>query len=289
MNELMERYHQTLKRRMSPATYDTERYIVPEFLLFLKGKDVNLSDVNRQILEAWLEFLSSVKNNSPRTLEKKISRIRGFFKWLVDEDKLLVSPVPEKFHNIRPKPRLRKVPDKFSTFVILEQAGNSQRFPLRNRAILELCYSTGLRRSELWSLNVSDVLDDEIRVTGKGNKERIVPPGQKAVKYLNAYIRVERRDIVRRHDPLEKALFLSRDGKRLNKRTYNAILKEQVKSPYGLHSFRHACATHMLKNGANIVVLQKLLGHEKLNTTQQYTRVEVGTLQEMLEECHPRG
>jgi len=183
----------------------------------------------------------------------------------------------------------RVIPDKKATLSVVQAAGRHDTLAVRNRAIIELCYSLGLRRAEIRSLNVRDSRENEVRVIGKGNKERIVPFGKQARKWIDKYIHGERRTVVNRHNPLEEALFVGRGGKRLCLGAYNVILKKQVKSPFRLHSFRHACASHMLENGANIMVIQKLLGHEQLSTTQKYTHVQVEHLEQMLEKCHPRG
>jgi site-specific recombinase XerD len=164
-------------------------------------------------------------------------------------------------------------------------------YPGRNRAILELCYGSGLRRGELHGLNMADVHDSWLRVIGKGNRERMVPLGSKAKMWLNVYIRKERTLLTGKNNPLEEALFLNRFGNRLGLQMYSYIVtyKRPKDAKWTLHSFRHACATHMLENGASIRVIQKMLGHKKLSSTQVYTRVEVSSLKEVLKKYHPRG
>jgi integrase/recombinase XerD len=142
---------------------------------------------------------------------------------------------------------------------------------------------------ELRNLNLSDVLSDSLRIRGKGGKERIVPLGSVAQKWIETYQYGERLQIVKRRNPLEDALFVSERGKRMSTQSYQRIF-HVLNAPKGLslHSLRHACATHMLRNGASVMVLMKLLGHANVSTTQIYTKVDTSDLHRVLDNYHPR-
>jgi len=162
---------------------------------------------------------------------------------------------------------------------------------IRDRAIVECLYSTGMRIGELVQLNVSDVRDDrEILIKGKGNKERIVFLGEYALKSLKRYLEEVRPNLVR--DDKEKALFLSRFGTRLTCRSIERMMEK-----YGImtgkdvspHTIRHSFATHLLENGADLRAVQELLGHSDLSTTQKYTHITLERLKEIYKKTHPRA
>ena len=183
----------------------------------------------------------------------------------------------------------KAVPNKKQAVKFIDTLQEETRFPDRNRAIIELCYGSGLRRGELYGLSLADICGSWLRVIGKGDQERLVPLGGKAKTWINTYIRGERRLLAGKHNPLEEALFLNQYGYRLGIQMYSYLVstRRPVDARWTLHSFRHACATHMLENGASIRVLQKMLGHKKLSSTQIDTRVEVSSLKEVLKKYQP--
>jgi integrase/recombinase XerC len=179
-------------------------------------------------------------------------------------------------------------------FRLLDSIQTDTLLGLRNRAIFEMLYSSGIRVSELAGLNISD-LDFSaavVRVSGKGNRERIVPVGQKALAALNAYrIRLQKKT----GSPTISAgpLFLNRFHKRLSPRSIARILKKLVDTvglltPVSPHALRHTFATHMLDAGADLRAVQELLGHKSLSTTQKYTHVSIDRLMETYDRAHPR-
>jgi integrase/recombinase XerD len=290
MNELVSKYHALYWQRMSATNFDSSKYILFGFVTYLDCVGVtHFGDVTEETMQSWLTYLAEEKKNCAKTKRMKIKWVITFYKWLVVEGYVLRAPIEDDFYRPRLGCGTRPVPTQAVALSIVHAAGNHGIHAIRNRAIVELCYSSGLRRAEIRSLNVRDIGENEVRVIGKGDKERIVPFGKQARKWIDKYIHGERRIVVKRHNPLEEALFIGTGGGRLCLGAYSVILKKQVKSPFGLHSFRHACASHMLENGANIMVIQKLLGHEQLSTTQKYTHVRVEHLEEMLEKWHPRG
>lgn len=225
-----------------------------------------------------------------RTLYNYKQEVKNFFGWLYRNGYLLVNPWDTTLDSKQPPYVTRRIPTVNQTEAILETAGASDMHAARNRAVLEIAYGCGLRRKELWKLNVNDIRDTWLKVKGKGGRERVVPLGEQARKWILFYIAKERNYYLQFNNVYEPALFITRYGTRLGLGSYWYILcKDNLNRTTTLHGLRHACATHMLTNGANIRVLQKLLGHRKLSSTQIYTKVDSSNLKELLKKYHPRG
>lgn len=231
--------------------------------------------------------------NSKSTIARKLSAIRSFFKFLVKRGILQQDPSSAVLTPKQPQP----IPTYLSVddmFRLLDAIETDTLFGKRNRALFETMYSSGLRVSELAGMNVFDldVAGRIIRVVGKGNKERRVPIGRPAIEWIGAYRRklAEEAGISMKEDG---PLFLNKFQKRLSTRSIARILDNMVRccglsvsvSP---HALRHSFATHMLDAGADLKVVQELLGHKSLSTTQRYTHVSVGRLMEAYDKAHPR-
>ncbi len=255
-----------------------------------KGGLAEGNAITREHLLAWrLQFVR--RGLKPYTVQGYVSTVRGFLFWLYREGYLLVNPYPKEWDENRARPSIRRAPSEGKTRAMLERISEKSLCPLRDRAILELAYSSGLRRGELHALSLRDLRGDWLTVRGKGGSERVVPLGATAKAWLVRYLATERTRKAKRFNPHEDALFLSWQGKRLGLQSYSYLVSRHrdPKSDITLHGFRHACATHMLARGASVVVLQKLLGHRKLSTTQIYAQVETESLKRVLDKCHPRG
>jgi integrase/recombinase XerD len=230
---------------------------------------------------------------SDYTQARIISGIKAFYKYLMYED--LISEDPAQ---LLEAPKLgRKLPDTLS-FIEIEQL--LEAIPLsepeghRNRAILEMLYSSGLRVSELTELKKGQVFEDIrfLRMVGKGNKERLVPIGRDALKYLNIY-----REEVRVHQTIAKGheefVFLNRRGKKLTRVMIFLIIKKTAKEAgitknVSPHTFRHSFATHLIEGGADLRAVQEMLGHESIITTGIYTHLDREYLRQVLTDFHPR-
>lgn len=257
--------------------------ILIQFLKQLKEKEVlAFEDIERDFFVSWIA--KTHQSYSQSSINKHLYAIYGFLKWQVNEGYLLTNPFPEELYRQKKPLTIVKSPSKRTVFDAL-QLELKVVYPLRDKAILELLYSTGIRSCELVSLNVADIMSEDIRIIGKGDKERIVPIGATARKAIFEYLQLERPKIIARTGARETSLIVSyHNGKRLSGQGIRAITKKYGLTP---HSLRHACATHMLQNGCGIAVLQKLLGHSDINTTEIYTTVETSDLQKMLREYHP--
>jgi integrase/recombinase XerC len=246
---------------------------------------IKIEKVDRLAIRKYLSFLH--RKNRKSSIARKVSTLRSFYRYLVKEQiipanpaKNVATPKAEK-----PLPTALTVDEAFR---LMESPMENQQ--LRDRAILELLYSSGLRVSELVGLN-RDRLDQElgsVRVMGKGRKERIVPVGKKAMEALNTYLRV--RGNVGANDPV----FVNVRGGRLTSRSIGRLVKKYIQrsgvfrkiSP---HSLRHTFATHLLDAGADIREIQEMLGHASLSTTQRYTHISLGKLMEVYDKAHPRS
>jgi len=239
-------------------------------------------------------FIGSLhQKNKKSTISRKLSSLRSFFKYLMrhgviteNPADLIMTPKQEK-----PIPSYLTVDEMFR---LLDAIQTDTLKGLRSRAIFETLYSCGLRVSELAGLNVQDVDFDQrlVRVVGKGSKERVVPIGKKAIFAITAY-----RKRLKRHTGIEwekdGPLILNQQNGRLSTRSIARILARLVDScglasPVSPHALRHTFATHMLDAGADLRVVQELLGHKSLSTTQKYTHVSIDRLMETYDRAHPR-
>jgi len=253
-------------------------------------------ELNGLMIRGYLGFLH--KKNKKTTIARKLSAIRSFFRYLVKNGIIPENPAdliltPKQEQTI---PVYLPVDDMFR---LLDSIKTDTLLGLRNRAIFETLYSSGIRVSELAGMNLLDVDFSRcvIRVRGKGDKERIVPIGRKALNAIKVYReRLQRKAGFRTAgegkgdvDPL----FLNKDYGRLSTRSIARILDKLVKEagllmPVSPHALRHTFATHMLDAGADLRVVQELLGHKSLTTTQKYTHVSIDRLMETYDKAHPR-
>jgi integrase/recombinase XerC len=254
----------------------------------LKGSDLNL--ISSLTIRGFLGVL--YKKNKKTTTARKLSTIRSFFKYVVKKGHMKVSPAKMVATPKREKtiPAYLPVDEMFR---LLDSITMDGVLSLRNRAIFEMLYSTGIRVSELAGLNVFDIDFTKrlVRVLGKGNKERVVPVGKKAVSFIKTYR--EQLEIEKGVPSNTGPLFLNKDKGRLTTRSIGRILEKIVKecallTPVSPHGLRHSFATHMLDAGADLRVVQELLGHKSLSTTQKYTHVSIDKLMETYDKAHPR-
>jgi site-specific recombinase XerD len=237
----------------------------------------------------------SERGVSKSTVARKLASARSFYRHLVDRGELEASPAdlvtsPKRDQYL---PRVLKEED---VAALLDSIPASTPLELRDRAIFELAYATGLRAEELTTLDTGDADFDaeELRVHGKGGKERVVPIGEQAWRTLNAYLERGRPLLAREGDSGERAIFLSKSGRRLGTADLRRRLRawaQRVGIAPGVtpHTLRHSFATHLLEGGADLRTIQELLGHSTISTTQTYTRVESRRLRKVYARAHPRA
>jgi len=248
--------------------------------------EIKLSDLQKFV--QWIAELGMTASSQARI----ISGIRTFYKYCLLEDISSVDPT-----TLLEAPKLKRtLPDVLSfdeIETIISQVDVSTPEGARNKAILETMYSCGLRVSEVVNLKLSQLYLDVgfIRVLGKGNKERLIPIGSSAVKFISIY-----KNTVRVHQPIqpgeEDILFLNRRGKRLTRVMIFLIIKDlvkkaRIKKNISPHTFRHSFATHLVEGGADLRAVQEMLGHESITTTEIYTHLDREFLRKTLEQFHP--
>jgi integrase/recombinase XerD len=283
-----------LEKSLSGNSVEAYLRDVDKFVRFmdLEGLKLNVEDVRLSHLESFIKWVNEIGMDA-HSQARIISGIRAFYKYLMMEDVLSVNPT-----ELLITPRLaRKLPDTLALEEInalMESIDQSTPEGVRNKAMLETLYGCGLRVSELVNLRISDMfLDVEfIKVIGKGNKERLIPIGSQAIKYINIY-----KDSVRVHTPIQKGeediLFLNRRGKRLSRVMVFLIIKQcaakiGLKKTISPHTFRHSFATHLIEGGADLRAIQEMLGHASITTTEIYTHLDRDFLRSTIMQFHPR-
>ena len=257
------------------------------------GQEKQVKDIDSNDLKAFLEWIN-LQGMSPHTQARTLSGIKAFFNYLVLEE--LINKDPS---SLLQSPKLsRKLPDTLSLPEInslIDAIDLSKPEGMRNKAMLEMLYGCGLRVSELVSLKISNLfLDiDLIKIIGKGNKERLVPIGGEAVKYLNIWLQ-ELRVHLEIKPGKEDYVFLNRRGSPLSRVMVFLIIKELatkigLKKKISPHTFRHSFATHLIEGGADLRAVQEMLGHESITTTEIYTHLDRDYLRSTILQYHPRS
>lgn len=288
--------HMLLERSLSAHT--VEAYLSDvgklEQYLRLSGQDIGPSEVSTDILVAFLAWLGSLGLGA-RSQARLLSALKTFYKYLVQEQLSPHDPT-----ELLSGPRLpRYLPEVLSVAEIqrmLDTIDLSAPHGPRNRAMLETLYACGLRVSELIDLRLSNLYLDIgfVKVIGKGNKERIVPIGEEAVKHIQLYIEGVRRGMLRIHKDHANYLFLNNRGRKLTRVMVFLIIKELaalagIQKNVSPHTFRHSFATHLIEGGADLKAVQDMLGHESILTTEIYTHLDAAYLRETVLQYHPRN
>jgi integrase/recombinase XerD len=282
-----------IERGLSKNTVDNYSFDIERLCLFLATNKIEVSPIKISE-ETVQQFIYSVSTQvNARSQARIISGLKSFFGYLIFEDYRLDNPL-----ELIETPKIgRKLPDILSVDEIdslitaIDLTSNEGE---RNRAMLETLYGCGLRVSELVSLKISDLFFDEgfIKITGKGNKERFVPIGKAAQKYIHVY-----KDSMRVHLNIKKefgdTLFLNRRGSQLTRAMIFTIIKvlafkTELNKKISPHTFRHSFATHLLENGADLRSIQLMLGHESITTTEIYLHLDRKFLTEVINTFHPR-
>ena len=250
-----------------------------------------ITEVHQFSLPLVRSFLASlsVHKYKRNTLLRKIASLRSFANYLVDQNQIENNPF-----KLLPAPKRERLLPKFlnveETERLIHTAGDTGHFTLRNKALLELIYSSGLRRSEVIGLKIADVdfFNGVVKVLGKGNKERYVPVTAAALQALHDYL------ATRPHPQPSDALFLNKNGTPLtgDGLAYifkNLAIKSNIVRKVSPHSLRHSFATHLLNNGCDLRSLQEMLGHKSLLATQVYTHVSLDKLKSVYQHAHPKN
>lgn len=296
MNQPLENYlrHLTLERGLSKNTLSAYRNDLQKYTDFLHSLGKQPLNASSQDIERFSEEL--LKTLSATSRARMLASLRGYHKYLVFEGQRTDDPT-KPIRSPKLGLRLPKALTQKQVLALIENSGpapddeSADYLRLRNRAILELMYSTGARVSEVVNLDLDEVDDSGLmRVRGKGSKERLVPVGSYAKAALDAYL-VRSRPILASKGS-SRSLFLNQLGGRLSRQSIWEIIQRAaigLELEVSPHSLRHSFATHLLEGGADVRVVQELLGHASVNTTQIYTMVTVDTLREVYLASHPRA
>ncbi len=291
MVKYLEEYLKYLKyqKNYSSLTIDSYEEDLVSFLDFLNKENLDVLSVVYDDIRFYLMDLNNQKNKAS-TISRKLSSLRGFYKFLINRDYIKNNP----FTLIKAPKKEKKLP-RFFYYNELEEMFNSIDIstPLgeRNRLILEVLYASGVRVSELVNIKVKDINDEEIKVLGKGNKERITRIGDYAREILDLYLEDGYKELNSKNS---EYLFLNKNGDKLTTRGIRYILDEiikntNVKKKISPHMLRHSFATHLLNEGCDILSVQELLGHESLSATAIYTHVTTDRLKDVYFKTHPRA
>jgi site-specific recombinase XerD len=266
---------------LSEATRRAYRVDIEEFDAWLRTCGTTVEKVDVEVLAAYAAELGSPRTGreprrlAPSTIARKLAAVRAFLRFTLGSGR-----VPDVRGPRRPR-RLPETPKQEEVDELLVELDGDDAFAIRNRALLELVYSAGLRSREAIDLDLADVDFERevIHVRGKGSKERVVPLGEEAAYRLARYVSTARPLLAR---GAEDALFLSARGRRLD----TSMLRRLLPHP---HRLRHAFATHLLEGGADLRTIQELLGHSSLSTTQVYSHVDARRLRRVYDRAHPRS
>ena len=279
------------ERRLSKNTIVSYQRDLEKYRFFLNSSKIKeiLNVSNDQILY-FLEFL--YKTQSSSSVSRVLATLRTFYKYLVRDGKIQKNPFSSIKNPKMPK-KILEVLNEQEVKKFLESIPSSTYLELRDKAMFELLYACGMRVSEIVDLKLADIDFDEglIRFIGKGNKERITPIGDSAKDYLGKYIRAARYNLERERK--SENIFLNRNGQKLTRQGFWKILKKyagkaNVSKNLYPHLFRHSYATHMLERGADLRIVQELLGHSSISTTQIYTNINKKHVKETYFKYHPR-
>ena len=285
--------HLAVERALSTHTVAAYRRDIKRFLEFLR--ESNTSALTHEVMQQYLGWLRSLDKQSEPSIARNIVTIRNFSAFIAKERKL-DDPI-RTFSPPKIPKRLPKALSYQSVISLIDFCGrDSNAMALRDRALVELLYSTGSRISEILDLKVGDLDRSEdalfVRVTGKGSKTRVVPVGSFAASALDQYL-VRLRPTLAKTRRVEE-IFLNQRGGRLSRQSAWQIISEaahelEIREDVSPHSLRHSFATHLLDGGADIRVVQVLLGHSSVTTTQIYTLVTIDKLRESYSSAHPRA
>lgn len=293
MGNLTDEFVRYIKIERNLSEHTQRNYISDLGQFFEYIKDKSIADIDNIDIRGYLGHLHRI-GLKKSSIARKLATIRTLFRFLnregyIDKNpaKIVATPKQEKF-----LPHFLSVDDAFR---LVEAANREETSSLRDRAILELFYSSGIRIGELVSLDREDInlSDGLIKVKGKGRKERIVPVGSKAIEAMKRYIEETVHGSQFKAQDERFPLFLNRNGKRITERSVRRIVlkysMESLKQTVKPHTLRHSFATHLLDAGADLRAIQELLGHKSLSTTQKYTHLGMDKIMEVYDKAHPRS
>lgn len=284
--------HLWLEDGLSKNTLNSYRFDLSIFVSWLaETKKIELLDVSELEIQEFLAF--KFPTSKSRSISRLLATLRRFFRFLLRENKINEDPTL-KIQTPKIPKSLPKSLSEDEVEGLLEAPDIKTDVGMRDRSMLELLYACGLRVSELVGIQLTEVIltDGVIRVTGKGSKTRLVPMGEEAVDWIKKYLAESRQNILNKQT--SKFLFVTNRGGEMTRQAFWYLIKKyalmaNIDKPMSPHILRHAFATHLINHGADLRVVQMLLGHSDISTTQIYTHVARERLKKLHQEHHPRG
>ncbi len=286
-------YYLSAERGLADNTLDSYQRDIRSYLIFLKERGYqHIEEAERESIVNYLENLRE-KGRANSSISRNLASLRSFYRYLQQEG-VINNNHAKKVESPRIEEKLPRVLTVEEVDKLLEGPLSDGKVGLRDKAMLELLYASGIRVSELVGLNLKDFNPEVgfLRCLGKGMKERIVPVGSVAVLNVKDYIEKCRNKLVK--DVNENALFVNQHGRRLTRQGFWKILKKyavkaNISGEITPHTLRHSFATHLLENGADLRSVQEMLGHSDISTTQIYTRITRQKIREIYDKTHPRA
>lgn len=278
-----------IEKKLSKNTKEAYEKDLILFANFLNNKSI--LSITTNDIKNYIKYLNDT-GEKDKTIARKIVSIRTFFDYLMKEKLISINPC-EKIETPKIRKTLPKTLNEKEVLKLLSIKPKTAK-EYRNKAMIELMYATGLRVSELVNLEINDInlIDDYVRVYGKGKKERIIPMADITVEIMNEYINVYRNSLLKGY--LTDKVFISSYGKGITRQGFFKIIKKQAKEvgiekDFSPHTLRHSFATHLLENGADLRSIGEMLGHENIKTTQIYTHLSNSKKRKDYEDYHPRN
>jgi len=278
-------------KKLSNNTLQSYRRDIMQYQKYVNENDINFAKVNGKDIKDYLQYLNDV-NKKASTISRNLASLRLFYQFLLRNKKVKEDPT-EGIQSPKVEKRVPSILTSQEVSLLLEQPKNVDLKGIRDKAMLEFAYATGMRVTEIISLNIEDVNLEEGSVTCKtGSKQRNIPLGKISLKALRDYIEESRSILIKTES--EKALFVNINGKRLTRQGFWKIVKyykEQAHITKDItpHVLRHSFATHLLQNGADLKAIQTMLGHSDISSTQVYMQFQDDSLKDIYRKAHPRA
>ena len=278
-------------KKVSNNTLQSYRRDLQQFEQYLDQNDIKYNKVTEDEIKGYLGYLSD-QNKKPSTISRTIASIRAFYQYEVKEKKNIQNPT-ENIQSPKVEKKMPCILTSDEVELLLEQPKEVDLKGTRDKAMLEVAYATGMRVTEIISLNVEDVdIEQSVVVCRSGNKQRIIPLGKMSLNALKEYIDSSRNILVK--TDRENALFVNLNGRRLTRQGFWKIIKyyqEQAHITKAItpHTLRHSFATHLLQNGADLKSIQTMLGHSDISSTQVYMQFQNGGINDIYKKAHPRA
>ena len=279
-------------KKVSNNTLQSYKRDLEQFNNYIKSKGLKYNKVDEKDLKEYLNFLVKEENKKPSTISRMIASIRSFYQYGVKNKTISVDPT-EKIQSPKIEKKAPCVLTTEEVELLLEQPTDADLKGIRDRAMLEFAYATGMRVTEIISLNVEDVhIEEEYVECKNGSKKREIPLGKLALNSVKEYLEKAREVLVK--SDREKSLFVNLNGKRLTRQGFWKIIKyyqEQAHIDKDItpHTLRHSFATHLLQNGAELKAIQSMLGHSDISSTQVYMKFQNDSINDIYKKAHPRA